>query len=224
VVAKVHKDTGQLSPKQTLALRVLTTGGTVVAAAEAAGVVEGTVYRWLGETLFRDAYRSVGYAAVENAAKDLHKALPKSIAYLSGTLDDADASAGTKLKAASLILEHSWRAWECIQVQTEIEALKRRVEELSREPGGNEGFPGEDAEGTTGADEAAPADALAQGQPGGGVPQGGGDAGPVAGAGGGGRLGPGGGAVLPGGGQELRGGGAGAGADADEAETPGPLF
>jgi hypothetical protein len=119
---------GKLTRKQELAIASLMTSGTHARAAEATGISEATLQRWLKLPGFAEEYRRRRLALVDDAVKILQAAAGAAVGTLVRKLDapkDADG-----IKAAQLILDQAFRGTELLHLAEQVEQLKQQVQEI----------------------------------------------------------------------------------------------
>lgn len=121
----------QLTPAQITVIHALAIGATVTAAAKLADVSRTTVYSWLEDPHFQEAY---GYAHQEYAMtiRDrLQDMAAKALAKLEAVLDNPNASPAVLLKATLAILNQA-KEWSLPSAPfenctREILAAQRRI-------------------------------------------------------------------------------------------------
>jgi len=113
-----------LEPKQQRAVAELMARPTVRDAASAAGVHESTLYRWLRDPAFADAYRAARSEALQHATARLKALASTFVATLEGVAGDPDAPASSRVAAAKTGLEFAYRADMYEDIQAMIEELK----------------------------------------------------------------------------------------------------
>lgn len=103
----------------------LLTKPTIQEAAQAAGVGERTVYTWLKERTFADAYHEARAAAVSQAIARLQQASSEAVDTLKGVMTSPDSPAPAKVATAKTVLDMALRGTETME-------LLRRVKELEQ--------------------------------------------------------------------------------------------
>jgi hypothetical protein len=117
-------DAEALTPKQHKAIVALLTEPTMAGAAKAAGVGERTLYTWLDDPNFEEAYRLVRRKAVQRAIGRLQQVSSAAVAVLVRVMANEQTPAGTRVIAAKTVLEFSLRAVELEDITARIEALE----------------------------------------------------------------------------------------------------
>jgi hypothetical protein len=96
---------------------------TVREAAHAVGIGESTLFRWLQDPFFQDAYRAAKYDVVQQTLAQLQRASGEAAHVLQKIMTDPKVSAYTRVAAARIILETSIKA-------VEIDTLEARITKL----------------------------------------------------------------------------------------------
>jgi transposase-like protein len=118
-----------LPQKRMDAIVALLNKQTVRDAAQAVGVGETTLYRWLHDSTFQEAYREAKYEIVQQTLSQLQKASGEAARVLQEIMNDSKVSAYTRVAAARIILETSIKA-------VEIDTLQARITKLEEFIGG----------------------------------------------------------------------------------------
>lgn len=119
-----------LTPKQHKAIAALISERTHEDAAEAAGISSATLYRWLKEDAFMDAYREATSQAFEGAIRKLHALTPKALEILEEHLV-SDEEPAKKVRAVFALLDRGFKGKEQFDLLPRLE----RVEELLEQRG-----------------------------------------------------------------------------------------
>lgn len=100
-----------ITPKQDAALTALLTYGTVTAAAKQANVGERTLHTWLKEDDFRTELQRRQNEVVDAGYRLLTAGVAGAVATMRAIVDDANAPAATRLRAAEMIVANllKWR-------------------------------------------------------------------------------------------------------------------
>lgn len=114
-----------LTRKQDRAILALLTSSTLQDAAKVAGIGEATLWRWLQQEDFQEAYQDARRQAVNQAITRLQQATGEAVETLRNIAKDDEAKDSARVTAARVILELAFKA-------VEIEDLTGRVEELER--------------------------------------------------------------------------------------------
>ena len=115
-----------LNAKQERALLALLNEPTIAAAAVAAGVSESTLFRWLREPLFADAYRSARRASVKQAVGQLQRVSWSAASVLTQIMADPQVAPAVRLGAASKVLDLAIHAVETEDLDARLAALEAK--------------------------------------------------------------------------------------------------
>ncbi len=110
--------------KQEAALAALLTNPTVRDAAKAAGIAEGTLWRYLSDETFGEHYKKARRQVTEQLIARLTSDSTKAAAVLLEVAEDAAAPASARVSAARTIIETALRGAELRDLMTRIEALE----------------------------------------------------------------------------------------------------
>jgi hypothetical protein len=124
--------TESLTPKQQRTIQALLEHPTARAAASAAAISEGTLYRWLAEPAFSRAYRAARNHLLEGTLTALQAASSEAVQTLRQVMQDAEAMVTARVSAARAILEFSLKAKEQLETEERLSELERRVEAQSK--------------------------------------------------------------------------------------------
>jgi transposase-like protein len=114
--------------KKELAIAALLSHRNVEAAARAVGISSNTLLRWTKEPEFDAAYREARRTASRQSIARLQDASGAAVTTVLKIMLDSNVSAGTRLRAAEIVLAHTAKA-------IEIEDIDERVAELERAAG-----------------------------------------------------------------------------------------
>lgn len=117
------EDCGSLPAKQELALRAVISRPTLKEAAQAAGVSETTLWRYMQDDEFSRRLREARREAVNHAVIRLQRASSDAVTVLGDIMMSESAPASARITAARAVLDYSMRA-------VETDDLKARIEEL----------------------------------------------------------------------------------------------
>lgn len=115
----------KLSRKEELAIVALLTRPTVAEAAQACGVSEVTLWRWMQQDAFREHYRQARRTALEGAIATLQQASGEAVATLRRNLTCGLAS--VEVRAALGILEQAIKGAELLDQAERIASLEAQV-------------------------------------------------------------------------------------------------
>ena len=117
--------THSLTPRQEQSITALLCTGTLQAAAEASGIHEKTLRRWLrDDRSFQMAYREARRQVVQQAIVQVQQATGDAVETLRKVMQDADAPASAKVSAAKTILDTAIKAIELEDLEQRIVALE----------------------------------------------------------------------------------------------------
>ena len=116
-----------LSPRQHRAILALLTETTVARAAVASGVGESTLYKWLGDAVFRQALTQAEGEAVAQAGRRLAMLAETALDALAGILTDPRTPAPVRVRACETILANLIRYREITAFETRLAALEQEV-------------------------------------------------------------------------------------------------
>jgi hypothetical protein len=114
----------KLRPKQEEALVALLSNRNVEDAAHAINIAPRTLYRWLNEPEFDNAYRRARRAAYGQATARLHQASGAAVSAVLKIMVDSSAPASTRLRAADIVLGHAAKAIEIEDIEARVTALE----------------------------------------------------------------------------------------------------
>ncbi|HKS39369.1 MAG TPA: hypothetical protein VJX74_02060 [Blastocatellia bacterium] len=121
-----------LSAIQERAIIALLSHSTIKGAAKAVGVDDATLYRWLQDKDFHDAYMSARRESVSLSIARLQQSSMEAVNTLKMIAKDKEAPASSRVMAAKAILEFSIKAVEIedmatrlAEVETVIKAQKK---------------------------------------------------------------------------------------------------
>lgn len=120
----------RLTAKQVKAMEALLDGANVQGAADAAGVNRKTITRWLQDKVFWKLYQVNSRASLELAARRLAGNLDGAVELLTSVMDDEDAPAGVRLRAAQQVIDGSLKLLEVADIQERLTALEERLEHV----------------------------------------------------------------------------------------------
>ena len=115
-----------LNAKQEKALAALLSQPTIREAAREAGVSDRSIFNWLNEPAFSQAYREARAKNVSLAVAGLQRSMGQALEALQDVMTNPDSPASARVSAARTVLELAIRG-------TELEDLAARVDALERE-------------------------------------------------------------------------------------------
>jgi transcription elongation GreA/GreB family factor len=117
--------THALTPRQEQGITALLVRGSLQAAAEASGVNEKTLRRWLREdAAFQIAYREARRAVVQHAIVQVQHATGEAVETLRHVMQDRESPASARVSAAKVILETAVKGIEIEDLAARIAALE----------------------------------------------------------------------------------------------------
>ena len=116
----------KLSRNQERAISALLVHPTMTQAADAAGIGEVTLWRWLRIPTFKEQYRLARREAVSQAVGQLQAASSVAVVALTDISKDVICPASARVSAARTVLEMALKG-------VELEDLAVRVEELEQQ-------------------------------------------------------------------------------------------
>ena len=122
----VHKT--KLSPKKAKAIAALLEKNTIKEAALSINVGEATIFRWLQDPHFNQAFRAAKKRLVDHAVTRLQKASEDAVKTLRDIMTDVGKPPSVRVTAARIILEMSVKAVEIDDLTTRIENLELQVQ------------------------------------------------------------------------------------------------
>ena len=119
----------KLGRKQEEAILALMTQRTVDEAARVAGIGARTLWRWLKQPEFDDAYREARRSTFSQSTARLQQASSAAVSTLLKIMVYPSAPAASRVRAADCVLEHGTRAIEIEDVQARLSELERIASE-----------------------------------------------------------------------------------------------
>jgi transposase-like protein len=118
----------KLSRKKEQAIIALLEAPTVKEAAEVVGVNPATLYKWMAQPEFEEAYREARHKAMGEAIARLQQASSEAVETLREVMSDQEATPASRVTAARAVLELGMRG-------TEIEVIEARLRKLEEKAG-----------------------------------------------------------------------------------------
>lgn len=122
--------TGQ-GRKRSLAIAALLNSPTIAHAAASAGVSESTMTRWLREESFLAEYRLAQREALRQAIATLQAAAGSAVTVLRAAMLDQSATAASRVAAARVVLEFSFRGAEMADLEERLEVVESQIAQQS---------------------------------------------------------------------------------------------
>ncbi|MFN7020210.1 MAG: hypothetical protein ACK4WH_02630 [Phycisphaerales bacterium] len=115
-----------LTPEQEAAIAALIANATIAKAAEAAGISERTLYRYLKDPDFRAAYRDARRQTFSQAIALSQRYTPIAVNVLAKVMTDPLAANASKVAAAAAVMRFGRESIELDDVVERIEKLEAR--------------------------------------------------------------------------------------------------
>ena len=125
-----HK--GQTRKRQQ-AIACLLAAPTIALAAQNCGISESTLARWLREEGFKREYHIAQREALAQAIATLQAAAGSAVTVLRAAMLDQTATPASRVAAARVILEFSFRGAEIADLQERLEAIEAQLAEADRQ-------------------------------------------------------------------------------------------
>ena len=122
----------KLTAKQEGAIIALLAQRNVEEAARAANVPVRTLFRWLREPNFVEAYRKAKRDAYGQAIARLHHLSSAAVSTLGKVMLDAGTPPATKVRAADSILNHTIKAVENEDIEARVSELERAARQARK--------------------------------------------------------------------------------------------
>lgn len=120
---------GKRQKRQEMAIAALLTEKTAAEAAKAAGISETTLYRWLHNEEFQDAYSDAKNAIVRSATLKMRNGMRQGVATLQEICHDIYAPPAARVTAARTLVEFALRANEQENIENRIRKLEKAAAE-----------------------------------------------------------------------------------------------
>ena len=117
----------KLPRKRQQAIAALLECGTVKDAAQIVGIGNATLFRWLQDSAFQEAYREAKRRVVEQAISRLQKVSSEAVDTLREIMTDTEKPASSRVTAARTILEMAIKAVELEDLEVRIVDLERHI-------------------------------------------------------------------------------------------------
>lgn len=117
----------KLSRKQGKALAALLAQPSVNKAAQAAGVGERTLWRWLQADDFKEAYRKARSQLVSHAIAHLQAGMGDAVRTLKEIIADKNASPSVRVSAAKAMIDFGLKGIEIEDLEFRVSELEKRI-------------------------------------------------------------------------------------------------
>lgn len=118
-----------LSTKQENAIVALLNEPSVAKAAQACGLNQKTIHRWLDEPVFSRAYRKARREAFAQAIAASQRYAPVAVQTLAKIMTDATLSVASRVSAATALLKFSRESIELDDLATRVDDLEKSVKD-----------------------------------------------------------------------------------------------
>jgi hypothetical protein len=126
------RDRREITEKQERIIPFLLCEPSVEAAAKSARVDAGTVWRWMKQPEFQQAYREARREAVRQAVARLQQVCGAAVESLRDVMTNDNNAASARVSAAKSILEFSLRAIEIDDLESRVGRLEEKEKEKKR--------------------------------------------------------------------------------------------
>lgn len=117
-----------LTERQMRAIETLLREPTTRAAAAAAGVNEKTLWRWLSDPTFAQAYRNARSRLLESTLVALQAAAIEAVKVLQEVMSNYEAPPPARVSAARAVLEFAIKGHDLIETEERLRQLEAIVE------------------------------------------------------------------------------------------------
>lgn len=117
----------EISQKKERAIIALLTEPSIKDAALIAGVGETTLFRWLKQPDFLTAYREARKEVITQTISRVQKASGKAVSTLYDVMDHEEAPHSSKVSAAKIILDTTFKLYELEELSVRIENLEKQA-------------------------------------------------------------------------------------------------
>ena len=119
--------TGALTPSQRRAIVALLTERDTRTAAVKAGVKERSLYRWLTLPDFKAELQEAEKRAIDAAIRRLAELTAQAVDTLREVMTDKEASAGTRVQAANIVLSRLLDLRELNELETRLQRIEKEL-------------------------------------------------------------------------------------------------
>jgi len=120
----------KLSRNQERAISALLVHPTMTQAADAAGIGEVTLWRWLRIPTFKEQYRLARREVVSQAVGQLQAACSGAVVALTDISTDVNCPASARVSAARTVLEMALKGVELEDLAVRVEELEQQVSKV----------------------------------------------------------------------------------------------
>ena len=115
-----------LTKKQEIALVALLTHHTSEEAAKDCKISRTTIFKWLQEEPFRNAYRAARAQNVSHAISLIQASCSEAVQVLRQIMNNKDSPAASRVASARTIIETGLKAVEVEEIEARLTALEQR--------------------------------------------------------------------------------------------------
>jgi DNA-binding MurR/RpiR family transcriptional regulator len=116
-----------LPRKQAKAITALLNHRTVGEAAEAVGVGQSTLFRWMQDRNFQGAYRDAKHRIVQHSISRLQKISGEAVEALREIMTDGQKPPNARVACAKAILDMSIKAIELENLEVRVKSLEENI-------------------------------------------------------------------------------------------------
>jgi hypothetical protein len=122
----------KINRKKEQAISALLSQPTLKAAAEVAGIGEKTLWRWLQNEDFQDAFMEVRRQLVQQVLSNIQRSMSKAVNTLLEVMDDPDSPASSKVQAARSIIDVGLKGLELEDFELRLSRLEDHLPRATR--------------------------------------------------------------------------------------------
>ena len=122
----------KINRKKEQAISALLSQPTLKAAAEVAGIGEKTLWRWLQNQDFQDAFMEVRRQLVQQVVSNIQRSMSKAVNTLLEVMDDPDSPASSKVQAARSIIDVGLKGLELEDFELRLARLEEHLPRATR--------------------------------------------------------------------------------------------
>jgi hypothetical protein len=122
----------KINRKKEQAISALLSQPTLKAAAEVAGIGEKTLWRWLQNEDFQDAFMEVRRQLVQQVLSNIQRSMSKAVNTLLEVMDDPDSPASSKVQAARSIIDVGLKGLELEDFELRLARLEEHLPRATR--------------------------------------------------------------------------------------------
>ena len=124
-----HETPTPLTPKQEQAVAALCTNQSVTQAADSIGMNRATLYRWMDQEVFNNAYRAARRKTFGHAIAMTQRYSAQAVNQLAKIMMDEENPASSRVQAATTILRFGREGVELDDLAARVEAIERLQED-----------------------------------------------------------------------------------------------